>query len=873
MAAYRVWILTGLALAAGAAAAPGLLARQQAPPPRGDGPAEGKPAPAPEARTDALGDPLPEGALLRIGTVRYRAGANINSAALSPDGKVLATVSQSGLTFWELATGRPLARVRDAGVSNALDTNQSLLCFTPDGKRLVGLAGGFDVRGGVARPVEDAIVFWDAASGKEVRRLPVSDKPGGPVVIGMSINRSVWLAAGGKEVGHRNPQGEVSILDAVTGKRLRHFATTSPDVVASPDGKHLAVAEPNNGTNTLLCDAATGKEVRRWPAPGRPDTMGFSGDGALLAVVDPESNVRVYEVATGRERWSVQTPPPKGPGLHFYISALAFTPDNKTLIAGTTRGEILRWDAASGAPQPPLTGHAGVVSRVIVTPDGRLAVSVGWDGEIRRWDLPSGGELPGPEGFRKHVCAALTPDGRRVAAADMAGRLELYDAATGRRSAVWQKSGPGVVALQWSPDGTRLAAAREDDAVGLWDAGGRERRMLRLPGLPKVRQQGDNMFAGLAFAPDGKTLLTSHQADGTRLWDAASGETRWHDPGAARVAFAPDGRTVASAWYEGQLRLRDAATGKDRQAPAAAAAAGAVPGRMMPIYNLAYAPDGSYLATCEGDGSLRLRDAAGWPRRAVRGESRLFMTAAFSPDGRWVAAGGYDRGLWVWEAATGGEVRRFEGHEGAVQGLEFTPDGSALLTWGADKTVLLWDLRPSRAARPAGGFAALWEELASADAARAYRAVWALRDDPKAAVALLRAKLPPADVRVDEAQVRKLLADLDSERFAAREAAARALAKLGPPATPALRQALAGAGSTELQRSLRRILDGLKADPGREDFRRMRAVQALELASTPEAREVLRAWAGGTAEMPLTEDARAALLRLEKRSRLRDLGS
>jgi HEAT repeat protein len=114
----------------------------------------------------------------------------------------------------------------------------------------------------------------------------------------------------------------------------------------------------------------------------------------------------------------------------------------------------------------------------------------------------------------------------------------------------------------------------------------------------------------------------------------------------------------------------------------------------------------------------------------------------------------------------------------------------------------------------------------------------------------------------------KLITDLDSNNFPVREAAAKALAEVGGPAEPALHKALKGRATPEARRRLELLLNALKGEPGPEEIRQMRAVQALELAGTPKAYETLRAWADGARGSRLTADAKGALDRLTKQRRM-----
>jgi HEAT repeat protein len=170
--------------------------------------------------------------------------------------------------------------------------------------------------------------------------------------------------------------------------------------------------------------------------------------------------------------------------------------------------------------------------------------------------------------------------------------------------------------------------------------------------------------------------------------------------------------------------------------------------------------------------------------------------------------------------------------------------------------------------RPAAELA-LWEDLASRDASKGYRAIWALVGSGDRAVQFLRGRLLSAAVGPN---IRKLIEDLDDKRFAVREAASRELRKLGPAAGPALREALEKAPSAEVRRRVSALLaqltDVTPLAVSGEELRDIRAIQVLEYIGTNEARAVLRSLAGGTPGARTTEDARAALRRLSQGSKL-----
>src|SRR5206468_630854 len=179
------------------------------------------------------------------------------------------------------------------------------------------------------------------------------------------------------------------------------------------------------------------------------------------------------------------------------------------------------------------------------------------------------------------------------------------------------------------------------------------------------------------------------------------------------------------------------------------------------------------------------------------------------------------------------------GGQGPVLSLAFSADGRLLACGGANTTVLVWRL-PALAlpTRPGGDPEALWRDLADADPARAYRAVLALAAAPGRAVPLIKERLKPRPA-ADPRRVARLVADLDSDEFEVREKASEELATLGPGAEAALRKALAGEVSAEVRSRVEDLLAGLeKGSAARERLRDLRAVEVLERAGTPAAREL-----------------------------------
>jgi hypothetical protein len=261
-----------------------------------------------------------------------------------------------------------------------------------------------------------------------------------------------------------------------------------------------------------------------------------------------------------------------------------------------------------------------------------------------------------------------------------------------------------------------------------------------------------------------------------------------------------------------------------------------------------------------------------WQAVYSAGEYEGYPLPLFSPDSRLLALPNMHRDLVrVIEIATGREARRFDLQRHACSAA-FSPDSRVLAVSADNSTIVVWDLtgRLKQGKLPQAELSANeldrhWQELAGEDAARACDVVWALAAAPRQSVPFIVKRDSPAAV---PAAVLALIRDLDSDVFATRDQAWRALHELGDAADPALRAALKHAPSLEAKRRLERILNraSLPLASG-EPLRGIRAVWVLEMAGTVEAEQHLRKLAGGVAGARLTREAEGALDRLRRRVR------
>lgn len=263
---------------------------------------------------------------------------------------------------------------------------------------------------------------------------------------------------------------------------------------------------------------------------------------------------------------------------------------------------------------------------------------------------------------------------------------------------------PYVYTVAWSPNGKSIASAGTGEKLHVWNvSSGDTERIYHHPTkvFPSIH--------ALAWSPDGKRIASICGSDVVNvshkdvyIWDLESGREVLHYPMSAglngalttgsALAWSPDGQYIASSCGDGTIHIWNPVTREQITTWHANA---------VLVLAIAWSPDSKQIAIATAGAkknAVRVWDMA---RRETiltyegdmyEGHTKDVRTVAWSPDGMRIASGGHDEVVDVWDATSGATISSRRHHSSWVTSVAWSPDGTHIASGSQDKTVRVWSL-------------------------------------------------------------------------------------------------------------------------------------------------------------------------------------
>ncbi len=638
-------------------------------------------------RVDAVGDPLPKSAQMRLGSLRFSSPDGVMELILSKDQTTL--VSFGNLIIgWDVQTGRELWRHRSPlGYLPACYGNRAVT-LAPDGEHFL-----------LADYTAKRVTKWNMRTGDySLTEIRCVGDVGGAA-------RSIDVTAGGQLTFVGNSRG-YSVYDAMNqvvykDDTVCEELAINEDRLAfgggfaygrfSPDASLIAIVTSNSPKEIQLLKTSTGEKIGNLTCEANVVRMEFSPDGNRLAVTERDTAVRLYDCMERKRVWQCVFEVDKR--SENYTSALTFSPDGAYLMVCERNETIFKVEVATGKQVGSIRNHSWNPWAVTYTADGRRLFSSGWGGTIHEWDAESLDAIPLPKGYRGTDAVTLSSDGTKSAVVDQAGRVHVVSRPSGNEVATLSVPGGlfGVVEFSW--DGASIVAG------GSW--GGQVHVIEWEIATSQIRNHwqwdvGDDPVTDvqdIVFSSDDERMIVSvFRQDAAYLLNRATQErVKLPHNQVYGSSFSPNGNEIYSVGWDKMLRVWDGMSGK------------LLSEKLLPtevkdarMYTVCADPRGKALATCRIDPSIGIYDVVThelileWKT----GSGFVFGSLRYSPDGLWLASGHSSGEIKIWDAATGEELHKLGAHDNHVYTIDFGKDNRTICSGGSN-IGYVWSLRPT----------------------------------------------------------------------------------------------------------------------------------------------------------------------------------
>ncbi|KDN33909.1 hypothetical protein RSAG8_13001, partial [Rhizoctonia solani AG-8 WAC10335] len=576
----------------------------------------------------------------------------------------------------------------------------------------------------------------------------------------------------------------VSLVDATSGQLVRdlhHDDVGGIEALAfSPDGARVA-----SGTFSgviWVWEVGSGQIVLG-PLEGHLDSIRsivFSHNGTLIISGSHDDTIRIWGAHSGQPMFSPLV------GHTNRVTSIAISSDDTKIISGSWDRTIRVWDMlTSSLVLNPIAGHTDYVNSVAISPNDKFVISGSYDYTVRVWDCLTGQILLGPLSHTSYVSSiAISPDGTFISAGLDNGTIQIWDATTGKAMSQPLKEHSHVIKmLAYSSDGTRIISySNADSTLCLFDAQSATVALGAFSGHTAS-------ILSIDISPDGKHLVSGSIDETLCVWDVVNGKLilgplTGHTKAVHFVQYSPDGNRILSCSWDRTLLQWDTQTGDSIQvkSPIVHTTTPLLNIRNQIFASATYSPDCSFIASISSRGMDCIWDSitgemvvgpiqgktqgqsvmfsangttlfTGWKDGAVQawgvkssqlisstqpagylevsafafssdrlynvvalsshsgptmyqrntqtgeqtpgsftGHTRYITSVQFSSDGTCIVSGAQDQTVHIWDAQTGTSIfGPLKGHTDWVQTVTYSPESTYVASASLDKTIRIWD--------------------------------------------------------------------------------------------------------------------------------------------------------------------------------------
>ena len=275
------------------------------------------------------------------------------------------------------------------------------------------------------------------------------------------------------------------------------------------------------------------------------------------------------------------------------VSAVAFSPDGRTIVSGSRDQTVKVWDARTGALLQNFAGDLSQITSVDFSPNGDAIAAGSFYWRVLEWSLETGELFLPLEHLGTVWSVAFSPDERTIASGSGDRSVRVWDRQTGYLVYDFLDHTDIVYSVAFNTEGTKLVSGSKDTTIKIMD--------LQTGTVEQSLQGHTDEVRSVTFTPDSTKIVSGGYDDTVRIWDVNTGELlntlTGHTGDILSVAVSPDGQLIASASKDRTIKIWSLETGE---------LLNTLSGHTNEVYTVTFSPDGKTIASGSKDRTIKL---------------------------------------------------------------------------------------------------------------------------------------------------------------------------------------------------------------------------------------------------------------------------